>query len=115
MRQSSPRQMRGERSFRAPGGGRAAARLPSSSGMEPTETSRFAPPDLGVAATIARLARVGREQWRLSALGLGLALLYTLLSLAIPLLIARAIDRSIVHHEEPLGPLLAAILALAVV
>jgi len=31
------------------------------------------PPDLGVRATITRLAAVGREQWRLSSLGLGLA------------------------------------------
>jgi ABC-type multidrug transport system fused ATPase/permease subunit len=74
-----------------------------------------APPDLGVRETAVRLARVGREQWRLSALGLGLAFLYTVLSIIIPLLVARAIDRSIVHHEEPLWPLLAAIIGVAVV
>src|SRR3954470_3724468 len=75
---------------------------------------RFAPPDLGVRDTIARLARVGREQWRLSALGLGLAFVYTLLSIAIPLLVARVIDRAIIHHEPPLAPLLAAIAGLAI-
>ena len=75
----------------------------------------FAPPDLGVRQTVRRLARVGREQWRLSALGLALALAYSALSLAIPLLVARAIDRAIVHHEQPLWPLLAAIAVLAVV
>jgi ABC-type multidrug transport system fused ATPase/permease subunit len=82
--------------------------------MESPATARYAPPDLGWRETAVRLARVGREQWRLSALGLGLAFLYTLLSIAIPLLVARAIDRSIVHHEEPLGPLLAAIVVVAV-
>ncbi|MEA2281581.1 MAG: ATP-binding cassette, subfamily multidrug efflux pump [Solirubrobacteraceae bacterium] len=84
-------------------------------GMGTSATSRFAPPDLGVRDTIARLAHVGREQWRLSSLGLGLAFVYTLLSIAIPLLVARAIDRSIVHHDEPLAPLLAAIAGLAIV
>jgi ABC-type multidrug transport system fused ATPase/permease subunit len=77
-------------------------------------TSRFDPPDLGVRDTVVRLARVGREQWRLSALGLALAFLYTLLTIAIPLLVARAIDRSILHHEEPLAPLLVAIGVVAV-
>jgi ATP-binding cassette subfamily B protein len=73
------------------------------------------PPDLGVRATIARLAVVGREQWRLSSLGLGLALLYTLLSITIPLLVARAIDHAIVHHDQPLAPLLVAIAVVALV
>jgi ABC-type multidrug transport system fused ATPase/permease subunit len=82
--------------------------------MGTSATSRFAPPDLGVRDTIVRLAGVGREQWRLSALGLGLALVYTLLSIAIPLLVARVIDRAIVHHDEPLAPLLAAIAGLAI-
>jgi ABC-type multidrug transport system fused ATPase/permease subunit len=76
---------------------------------------RYAPPDLGVRETAVRLARVGKEQWRLTALGLSLALAYTILSTIIPLLIARAIDQSIVHHAEPLAPLLAAITAVALV
>jgi ABC-type multidrug transport system fused ATPase/permease subunit len=74
---------------------------------------RFDPPDLGVHATVARLVGVAREQWRTCVLGLALALAYTLLSVAIPLVVARAIDRAIVHHAEPLVPLLAAIVALA--
>jgi ABC-type multidrug transport system fused ATPase/permease subunit len=82
--------------------------------MGTSATSRFAPPDLGVRDTIVRLAGVGREQWRLSALGLGLAFVYTLLSIAIPLLVARVIDRAIVHHDQPLAPLLAAIAGLAI-
>ena len=73
----------------------------------------FDPPDLGVRATVARLLRVGREQWRTSVLGLALALLYTVLSVAIPLVVARTIDRAIVHDAEPLWPLLAAIGVLA--
>jgi ATP-binding cassette, subfamily B, bacterial len=77
--------------------------------------SPFDPPDLGVRETVARLARVGAEQWRVSALGLALAFLYTLLTVAIPLLVARVIDRSIVHHEAPLSPLLAALLGVAAV
>ncbi len=76
-------------------------------------TAPFDPPDLGVRATVARMLRVGREQWRTSALGLALAFLYTLLSIAIPLVVARTIDRAIVRDAEPLWPLLAAILGLA--
>jgi ABC-type multidrug transport system fused ATPase/permease subunit len=75
----------------------------------------FAPGDLGVRATARRLAAIGREQWRVAALALALALGYTALSLAIPLLVARAIDRSILHHQQPLWPLLAAIAAVAAV
>ena len=41
--------------------------------------------------------------------------MYSALSLAIPVLVARAIDRSIVTHREPLAPLLALILVLALV
>jgi ABC-type multidrug transport system fused ATPase/permease subunit len=74
---------------------------------------RFDPPDLGVRATVARMLRVGREQWRTSALGLALAFLYTLLSIAIPLVVARTIDRAIVRDAEPLWPLLGAIVGLA--
>jgi ATP-binding cassette, subfamily B, bacterial len=75
----------------------------------------FDPPDLGVRATVARLLHVGREQWRTIALGLALAFVYTLLSVAIPLVVARAIDRAIVREAEPLWPLLAAIVGLAAV
>ncbi len=59
------------------------------------------------------MLRVGREQWRTSALGLALAFLYTLLSIAIPLVVARTIDRAIVRDAEPLWPLLGAIVGLA--
>src|SRR4051794_11807625 len=77
--------------------------------------TRFDPPDLSGADTLRRLARTAGEQWRPSALGLGLALAYTLLSLPIPLLVARAIDHAIVRHDQPLAPLLGAIGAVALV
>jgi ABC-type multidrug transport system fused ATPase/permease subunit len=75
----------------------------------------FDPPDYGLRSTAARLARVWREQWRLAALGLAYALAYSTLSLAIPLLVARAIDGSILHDDRPLWPQLALIAALALV
>jgi ABC-type multidrug transport system fused ATPase/permease subunit len=49
----------------------------------------------------------------LSVTGLAYSFVYSGLSLVIPLLIARAIDRSIVAHEEPLAPLLVVIFALS--
>jgi ABC-type multidrug transport system fused ATPase/permease subunit len=59
--------------------------------------------------------RIWREQWRLAALGLFYALLYSALSLAIPLLVARAIDGSILGDDRPLAPqlVLIGVLALA--
>ena len=48
--------------------------------------------------------RVWREQWRLTAIGLFYALAYSALSLAIPMLVARAIDGSIVSDDRPLWP-----------
>ena len=53
------------------------------------------PPDLGFKATAVRLLRVWREQWRLVAVGLTMALATTGLSLAIAILIRHAIDDSI--------------------
>jgi ABC-type multidrug transport system fused ATPase/permease subunit len=75
----------------------------------------FDPPDYGLRSTAARLARVWREQWRVTALGLAYALAYTALSVAIPVLVARAIDGSILHDDRPLWPQLGLIAALALV
>ncbi len=75
----------------------------------------FDPPAYGLRETTERLAGVWREQRRLSLIGLVYAFVYVMLSLAIPLLIAAAIDRSIIDHRYPLAPLLAAIGALAIV
>jgi ATP-binding cassette, subfamily B, bacterial len=75
----------------------------------------FDPPDYDLRATARRLGGVWSEQWRLTAIGLGYAFAYSALSLAIPLLVARAIDGSIVRDERPLWPQLVAIAALALV
>ncbi|MGH2934418.1 MAG: ABC transporter transmembrane domain-containing protein, partial [Gaiellaceae bacterium] len=75
------------------------------------------PPDLGMLPTFRRLLRLWREQWKLGAFGLGCSLVYTLISIAIPILIQRAIDNSIdtSHHQhrQALWPYLAIIVALA--
>jgi ABC-type multidrug transport system fused ATPase/permease subunit len=76
------------------------------------------PPDLGFAATAVRLLRVWREQWRLVLVGLGCALATTGLSLAIPILIRRAIDYSIapIHgHRQRLWPYVLVVIVLATV
>src|SRR3954451_11098371 len=75
----------------------------------------FDPPDYGLRSTAARLARVWSEQWRLTAVGLLYALAYSVLSIAIPVVVARAIDGSILHDDRPLAPPLAIIAALAAV
>jgi ABC-type multidrug transport system fused ATPase/permease subunit len=73
------------------------------------------PPDLGLLPTFRRLLRLWRREWRLGALGLGLAFGYTLCSLTIPLLIQRAVDKAIDSHEQPLWPFIVAIVGLAAV
>src|SRR3954454_17278489 len=78
-----------------------------------TELPHFDPPDYGLRMTARRLAGVWREQWRLTAIALLYALAYSGLSLAIPLLVARAIDGSIVGDDRPLWPVLVAIVVLA--
>jgi ABC-type multidrug transport system fused ATPase/permease subunit len=67
--------------------------------------------------TFRRLLRLWTEQWKLGVFGLGCSLVYTLLSIAIPILIQRAIDHSI-HptgdtHRQALWPYLAVIAGLA--
>ncbi|HEY7399031.1 MAG TPA: ABC transporter ATP-binding protein, partial [Gaiellaceae bacterium] len=76
------------------------------------------PPDLGTVATARRMAALWREQGRLVVVGLVCALVYTGLSLAIPIVVRHAIDSSIAPtngHHDPLWPYLVAIIALAVV
>jgi ABC-type multidrug transport system fused ATPase/permease subunit len=64
--------------------------------------------------TFRRLLRLWREQWKLGVFALTCALLYTLISIVIPILIQRAIDNAIVpHKEDQLPPYLAAIGGLA--
>jgi ABC-type multidrug transport system fused ATPase/permease subunit len=72
------------------------------------------PPDLGLLPTFRRLLRLWREQWKLGVFSLTCALLYTLISIAIPILISQAIDKAIVPHKEHLlPPYIAAIGGLA--
>ena len=84
-----------------------------------THVNSVDPPDLGLLPTFRRLLRLWREQWRLGAFGLACALLNTLISIAIPILIQRAIDHSIHirahHHRQALWPYLAVIAGLAAV
>ncbi len=53
------------------------------------------PPDLTLWPTLRHLFPLWREQWRLVTLGLSCALVFTGLSLAIPILIQRTIDNAI--------------------
>ena len=74
------------------------------------------PPDLPLWPTTRRLLGLWREEWRYVAIGLVCALGYTTLSLAIPVLISRAIDRAIVPgHISDLWPYVAGILVLSVI
>src|SRR5438445_9952650 len=79
-----------------------------------TYVNSVEPPDLGLLPTFRRLLRLWREQWKLGLIGLTCALAYTLISIAIPILIQRAIDNAIIPHKEDLlPPYLAAIGGLA--
>jgi ABC-type multidrug transport system fused ATPase/permease subunit len=72
------------------------------------------PADLDSRATLRRLFPLWWEQRRLAAIGLACALVFTTLSMTIPILIQRVIDQSIVGpHEGRLLPYLGAIIALA--
>jgi ABC-type multidrug transport system fused ATPase/permease subunit len=64
--------------------------------------------------TFRRLLRLWREHWKLGLFALSCSLVYTLISVAIPILIQQAIDNAIVpHKEDQLPPYLAAIGGLA--
>jgi ABC-type multidrug transport system fused ATPase/permease subunit len=82
-----------------------------------THVSSVDPPDLGMWPTFRRLLGLWLEQWKLGVFGLGCSVIYTVISVAIPILIQRAIDNSIdtTHHQQrqPLWPYLAIIVALA--
>ncbi len=71
------------------------------------------PADLPLGQTLRRLYPLWREQWRLVGLGLACALVFTGLSLAIPVLVQRTIDDAI-DGDDPqlLVPYLVAMLVL---
>jgi ABC-type multidrug transport system fused ATPase/permease subunit len=81
----------------------------------PDRANPVDPPDLGLLPTFRRLLRLWWAERRLGALGLTLALCYTLISIAIPLISQRAIDDSIVNHRRALWPYVLAIVGLAAV
>ncbi|HET7429293.1 MAG TPA: ABC transporter ATP-binding protein [Gaiellales bacterium] len=71
------------------------------------------PPDLPMWPTLRRLLTLWKGEWRSVALGLACALAYTVLSLAIPIVLQHAIDDAIVpKHGDPLLPYVAAAMAL---
>jgi ABC-type multidrug transport system fused ATPase/permease subunit len=74
------------------------------------------PPDLGTLATVKGLSRLWRAQGRLVVVGLVCAFAYSGLSLAIPIVVRHAIDRSIAPtngHRAALWPYLVAVVGLA--
>jgi ABC-type multidrug transport system fused ATPase/permease subunit len=73
------------------------------------------PPDLGLLPTFRRLLRLWRREWRLGLLGLSLALVYTLISITIPVLMQHAVDDAIVANERALWPFIVAIIGLAAI
>ncbi len=72
------------------------------------------PPDLALRPTLRRLFPLWWEQRRLVGLGLACALVFTALSISIPILIKQVVDKAIVGpDEELLLPYLGAIILLA--
>jgi len=80
----------------------------------PEHVNPVDPPDLGLLPTFRRLLRLWWGERRLGFVGLGFALVYTLISTTIPLLLQRAIDHAVVRHTERLWPYLLAIVGLAI-
>ena len=79
-----------------------------------TYVSSVDPPDLGMLPTFRRLLGLWKEQWKLGVFALSCSLVYTLISITIPILIQQAIDNAIVPHKESeLPPYIAAIGGLA--
>jgi ABC-type multidrug transport system fused ATPase/permease subunit len=73
------------------------------------------PPDLMLWPTIRHLFPLWRAQWRLAAVGLSCALVFTVLSLTIPILVQRTIDDAIDGGDRSLlVPYLVAIAIVAV-
>jgi len=75
--------------------------------------NRVDPPDYPAWPTARRLLALWWEQRRLGIRGLVCAFAYTAVSLAIPVLVQRAIDNGVVHRRQALWPYLAAIVVLA--
>ena len=77
-------------------------------------TQNVDPPDLTLWPTIRHLYPLWRAQWRLVSLALGCALVFTTLSILIPILVQRTIDDAIDGGDRSLlVPYLSAIVAVA--
>jgi ATP-binding cassette, subfamily B, bacterial len=82
---------------------------------EANQMSAVDPPELGLVPTFRRLMALFWSERRLGLLGLSFAVLYTVLSIAIPLLQQRAIDDAIVTHRQALWPYIVAIVVLGAI
>jgi len=72
------------------------------------------PPDYPLLPTFRRLLRLWREEWHLGALGLSCAFVFTGLSLAMPIVMQRAIDHAVVPGKPgKLWPYLIGLIVLA--
>jgi ABC-type multidrug transport system fused ATPase/permease subunit len=83
---------------------------------DPIAVQHVDPPDLTLWPTLRHLFPLWRAQWRLAAIGLSCALVFTCLTLTIPILVQRTIDDAIDGGDRALlVPYLAAIVAVAIV
>ena len=74
------------------------------------------PPDLGLRPTLRHLFPLWREQWRLALVGLSCAVVFTVLSLTIPILVKQTIDDAIDGGDRSvLIPYLGAIVGVAAI
>ncbi len=72
------------------------------------------PPDYPLLPTFRRLLRLWREEWRLGTLGLSCAFVFTGMSIAMPVVMQRAIDHAVVPGKPgKLWPYLTLLIALA--
>jgi ATP-binding cassette subfamily B protein len=84
--------------------------------LEPARVQHVDPPDLKLWPTLRHLFPLWRAQWRLVSIGLTCALIFTGLSLAIPILVQKTIDNAIDGGDTSLLlPYLALITVLAAI
>jgi ATP-binding cassette, subfamily B, bacterial len=94
---------------------RNRARAARCAGKEPP-VQNVDPPDLTLWPTIRHLYPLWRAQWRLAGLALGCALVFTTLSLLIPILVQRTIDDAIDGGDRSLlVPYLVAMVVVATI
>src|SRR6188768_1101051 len=103
-------------SFRPARAGRLPVRHRARDTARSAPVTNVDPADLTLWPTIRHLYPLWRAQWRLVAIGLSCAFVFTVLSLSIPILVQRTIDDAIDGNDHSLlVPYLAAIVAIATV